>query len=112
MKEKHEGYLLGSVFYTFSTGYIEAKRVRKTTATQRISTKRCLEQCLWYLPLCPHVPRAPAAFLVVTHPLSDTRKLAAHLHYKGIEGNALIRGRERAGEQAHPTDPSVLTHPF
>lgn len=53
MKEKHEGYLLGSVFYTFSTGYIEAKLVRKTTATQRISTKRCLEQCLWSLPPVP-----------------------------------------------------------
>lgn len=50
MKEKHEEHLLGSVFYTFSIVCVEAKLVRKTTATQRISTKRCLEQCLWSPP--------------------------------------------------------------
>lgn len=91
MKEKHEGHLLGSVFYTFSILYVEAKLVRKTTATQRISTKRCLEQSLWSLPPlshwlqpCLHVPQTYTGFLVVTHLLSDTRKLAAHPRYKGI----------------------------
>lgn len=90
MKEKHEGHLLGSVFYTFSTVYVEAKPVRKTTATQRISTQRCLEQCLWSL--LSHTGFSSAltclrlytGFLAMTHLLSDMRKSAAHLQYKGI----------------------------
>lgn len=45
------------------------------------------------------MPQPYACFLAVTHPLSDMRKLAAHLQYKGVEGNALIREREKEHER-------------